>query len=210
MKVYLSNYRDHWLSPYKIMEKVIFWREIDYDEPFIEKCNTILEPVCNVLKSVLDTIHPRVNYVKIDRYDTWSLDSTLSQIIVPMLKQLKASKHGAPYVDDKDVPKELRSTSAPPKENSWDTDDNHFKRWDWVLGEMIWAFEQCVPDNDWEAQYFSGESDIQWVKKENGMSEMVKGPKDTRKFDAKGYTAHEKRIVNGTTLFGKYYKGLWD
>jgi hypothetical protein len=33
MKVYLSNYHNHWISPYTIMEKIVFWREIDYDSP---------------------------------------------------------------------------------------------------------------------------------------------------------------------------------
>jgi len=37
MKVYFSNYRNHWISPYTILEKIFFWREIDYDEPIIEK-----------------------------------------------------------------------------------------------------------------------------------------------------------------------------
>ncbi len=44
------------------------------------------------------------------------MDYTLSHIVVPMLKQLKETKHGAPFVDDEDVPEELKSTSAPPKE----------------------------------------------------------------------------------------------
>jgi hypothetical protein len=74
-----------------------------------------------------------------------------------MLKQLNKVKHGAPIVDDEDVPEELRSTSAPPKEDIWDTDANHFKRWDWVMNEMIWAFEYKLKDTDlddidiWEA-----------------------------------------------------------
>jgi hypothetical protein len=54
------------------------------------------------------------------------MDHTLSHIVLPMLKQLKKDKHGSPLVDDEDVPEELRSTSAPAKENDWDIDDNHF------------------------------------------------------------------------------------
>ena len=45
----------------------------------------------------------RTVYVKIDKYDTWSMDHTLSLIIVPMLKQLKATQHGSPNVDDEDL-----------------------------------------------------------------------------------------------------------
>ena len=27
MKVYINKYRNHWLSPYSIMEKVLFWKK---------------------------------------------------------------------------------------------------------------------------------------------------------------------------------------
>ena len=91
--------------------------------------------------------------IRIDRWDTWSMDHTLAHIVLPMLVQLKETKHGSPFVDDEDVPEELRSTSAPPKENDYDTDDNHHKRWDWVMDEMIWAFEQ-KQDDDWESAYY--------------------------------------------------------
>lgn len=210
MKVYFNGYKNHWISPYTVMEKIIFWREIDYDEPMISRCNKILEPISYGLQKVLDVIDPTIRYVKIDRYDTWGMDTTLSIIIVPMLKQLQKDKHGAPHTDDEDVPEELKSTSAPKPENDWDSDDNLFKRWDWILAEMIWAFEQSLPDNDWEAQFYTGESDIQWVKKENGNSEMVKGPNDTRKWDKEGYKAHSERMQRGTKLFGRYYRNLWD
>ena len=153
MKVYLSKYRYHWISPYTVLEKVFFWREIEYDEPIIDKWSDRLTPICQGIQKVLDFIHPKINYVKIDRWDTWSMDYTLSHIIVPMLKQLKETKHGSPFVDDEDVPEELKSTSAPPKENDWDTDENHFKRWDWALNEMIWAFEQNLDDKS-EEKFF--------------------------------------------------------
>ena len=157
MKVYISKYRDHWVSPYDILEKVFFWREIDYDEPKLTKWADRLRPVCEGVQSFLDRIHPRITYVKIDKWDTWSMDHTLALVILPMLKQLHADKHGAPNVDDEDVPEELKSTSAPPKESVWETDANHFKRWDYILDEMVWAFEYKLKDTDlddmdiWEA-----------------------------------------------------------
>lgn len=82
--------------------------------------------------------------VRIDAYDVWNMDHTLALIILPMLKQLKESKMGAPFVDDEDVPEELKTTTASPKENEWDTDENWFKRWDFVLDEMIFAFSYHV------------------------------------------------------------------
>ena len=45
--------------------------------------------------------------VQIDKWDTWNMDCTLAHIIHPMLVQLKATKHGAPNVDDCDVIKFL-------------------------------------------------------------------------------------------------------
>lgn len=219
MKIYLSKYRNHWLSPYKILEKVFFWREIDYDEPIIDKLANIMNPACRAWQKFLDFVHPEIKYVKIDRYDTWNMDSTLGLIALPMLKQLQATKQGSPFVDDEDVPEELKSTSAPAKENEWDTDENHFKRWDYVLGEMIFAFEHKL-NRDWEDAYRKGEHDILWVpvdkdgnvvpKGEHKFYQMEKGPKDTYECDYDGMQIVEQRIQNGFRLFGKYYQGLWD
>lgn len=215
MKIYINNYRNHWLSPYTILEKVFFWREIDFDEPVIEKWSERLTPICQALQKFLDVVHPKINYVKIDRWDTWSMDHTLAYIILPMLKQLKETKHGAPFVDDEDVPEELKSTSAPPKENEYDVDANHFKRWDWVLDEMIFAFE-CEIDDSWENAYHSGNIDHKTVPckwDESGKPTLYtfeEGPNHTYKCDYDGMKVVQDRIQNGFRLFGKYYQNLWD
>jgi hypothetical protein len=111
-------------------------------------------------------------------------------------------------VDDDDVPEELRSTSAPPVEDH-DVDENHHKRWDWVMGEMIFAFESKL-DDDWEKKFESGEADLQWKKLDDGMSQMIHGPNHTRTYDEEGRKKYHDRIKNGFRLFGKYYEGLWD
>ena len=223
MKVYISGYRNHWLSPYHILEFVCFWEknnDVFYnleDKPNApyEKWVNFLDPICKAMAKVMDVIHPKVDYVKIDYWDTWSMDHTLGQIALPMLKQLKDKKHGSPCVDDEDVPEELKSTSAPAKENEWDVDDNHFKRWDWVMDEMIFAFEHHI-NKEWEEAYRSGEFDhksvaCEWY--ENGKPKMFRleeGPKHTYKADYEGMRVVEDRIKNGFRLFGKYYQGLWD
>lgn len=222
MKIYFSNYRNHWLSPYTILEKVLFWKDwdnIDYDEPWVEKWSDRLQPLCLGLQKFLDFVHPEIRYVKIDRYDTWSMDHTLGRIALPMLKQLQATKHGAPMVDDEDVPEELKSTSAPTKKDQYDVDDNHFKRWDYVMNEMIFAFEHRL-DDSWQDEFRSGNIDLVWKpvdkdgnevpKKEAKYFEMGHGPKDTYKCDYDGIRKVEERIQNGFRLFGKYYQGLWD
>ena len=214
MKVYKSNYRHHWISPYIILEKVFFWREIDYDEPLIEKWSNRLLPFSKTYQAVMDFIHPKIDYVKIDRYDTWSMDHTLADIILPMLKQLNTEKHGAPHVDDEDVPMELQSWVSPSKDE-YDTDGHHFARWDYVLNEMIFAFD-CKVDDSWSDKFSSGEFDkktvaCQWD--ENGKATMyqwIDGPNHTYKCDFDGMQEVQKRITNGFRLFGKYYEALWD
>ena len=223
MKIYKSGYRNHWVSPYTILKAVCFWEKDDdvfynhEDKPGHKYDRWVdrLEPFCKAWMKFLDFVHPKINYVKIDRYDTWSMDHTLADIILPMLKQLKDSKHGAPHVDDVDVPEYLRSTSAPPKENEWDTDDNHFKRWDWVLAEMIFAFE-CKVDDSWQEAFSSGEFDQKTVACEwdaNGKAKMYKwedGPNHTYTCEYEGMKVVEERIQNGFRLFGRYYQNLWD
>jgi hypothetical protein len=117
------------------------------------------------------------------------------------------------------VPEELKSTSAPPKENEWDTDDNHHKRWDWALDEMIFAFEHKL-DDSWQDAYRSGTHDMLWVpvdvngnevpKGEHKYYQMKDGPNNTYKCDYDGIKLVETRIQNGFRLFGKYYQALWD
>ena len=200
MKVYIGGYRNHWISPYTILEKVFFWREIDYNEPIIDRWSDRLTPLCKAWQKFLDFVHPEINYVKIDRYDTWSMDYTLSKIVLPMLKQLKETKHGSPNTDDEDVPEHLRSINSK-KESEYDTDENHFARWDWILDEMIWAFEQNVDHNS-EDQFF----DHSAVDEKAGISEQI----SKIKIDRVGLDAHTERKANGYRLFGKYYQGLWD
>jgi hypothetical protein len=225
MKVYLSGYRSHWISPYTVMEYIFFWTDWskcgrnkgviadeDYvDHPiWVEKSTKYIKPICGVIQSVLDFIHPPIKYVKIDKYDTWSMDHTLAYIILPMLKQLKEETHGSPWIDDEDVPAELRSGKknrkfkSNPDVQALDIEDDALihKRWAWVLDEMIWAFEQKVID-DPEDQFFdySGTDD----KKMPWDSEYV-GPK----VDWDGLNAHNERKRNAFRLFGKYYENLWD
>jgi hypothetical protein len=213
MKVYLSNYRNHWLSPYTILKTICFWEKDEdriynlneeVDNPYVKWVN-FLNPICGAWQKFLDFIHPRFNYVKIDRWDTWSMDHTLAHIIHPMLVQLQKDKHGAPYTEDSDVPEYLRSYMAQPKENEWDTDSLHFMRWDWILNEMIWAFEQELKDDD-ESQFFDdsecGDEKFPWNKDGQYVSKL--------KFDKEGLEAHQKRKANGFRLFGCYYKNLWD
>jgi hypothetical protein len=105
----------------------------------------------------------------------------------------------------------LRSTVSPP-EKEYHVDGKYSERWDWVLGEMIFAFESKV-DNTWEDQFYSGESDIKFVPVDvDGTTsyELQSGPNDTFKVDTEGRNAYTARIQRGFILFGRYYQNLWD
>jgi hypothetical protein len=172
-------------------------KEQSWFENLIEKLEDLIQTCYTPINYFLDKRKQKIK-VRIDKWDTWSMDHTLAHIIVPMLKQLKETKYGAPWVDDSDVPEELKSTSAPPKENEYDTDGNYFKRWDWVLDEIIWAFDQKCRD-DWESDNFKYEDDPTATF---GVK-LIWEDRDGRK-------AHQERMRNGFRLFGKYYENLWD
>ena len=226
MKIYISNYRNHWISPYTIIEYVFFWTDwskcgrnkgVIADEDYVNHPKWVdrwadrIGLISTAIRVVLDFVHPRIQYVKIDRWDTWSMDHTLAHIILPMLKQLDKEKHGAPYTNDEDVPEYLRSHMAQPKENEWDTDSLHFMRWDWILAEIIWAFEQELKDDD-EADFY----DYSAYEKSDGKTNFDQFFKDISdgvkrtKVDDEGLKAHQERKANGFRLFGKYYQNLWD
>jgi hypothetical protein len=218
MKIYIGKPRDNWVSPYRICEKVCFWREIDYDEPWVKFSAKLLAPFCEAWQKFLNVVHPKIDYIKIDRWDTWSMDSTLSPIILPMLKQLKKDKHGAPYVDDADVPPKLRSKPLPVKPSNLskspdvhkindNLDSKFFKRWDYVIDEMIWTFEQlCDWDNDGKFYtHITKTKDWDWENEES-INKSIRNIK----VDKVGLKKHHDRIDNGLRLFGKYYRALWD
>lgn len=219
MKVYMGPYY-HWFQPARWYKQWVLWfhglgDKADWEnipdasekyEDLIEKLHK--DPIYDSLLAIerrVDSVFKRKVSVKIDHYDVWGMDATLAKIILPMLKLLREKKQGAPFVDDDDVPPELQSTAAPPVEE-WETDDNHFKRWDWVMDEMIWAFEQIL-DDDADSQFHS-DIDPAKPRLEPGISfdeSMRRG-----KFDKDAYMAWQHRKTHGLTLFGKYFQSLWD
>lgn len=119
--------------------------------------------------------------VKIHKYDTWNMDMTLAFVILPMLQQLKRTKHGSPYIDNADVPENLRL------DDNSNQDDAYWRsfhaRWDYVIDEMIFGFSQLVCGND-------------------GI--------DYNDFQSEDYKKNQARLANSFMLFGKYYQSLWD
>jgi hypothetical protein len=141
-------------------------------------------------------------YVHIDNYDVWNMDDTLRLIIAPMFVKLKQVKHGSGYIDDEDVPDELKSTAPGARDGcaDWDSDHNLHKRYDWLLDEMIWAFT-----TDHEA---AKEPYYNWsaVNKSDSIDKQVK----SLKVDREAVKAYDARLQKAYCLFGKYYQTFWD
>ena len=80
MKVYISNYRNHWISPYTVLDWIFFWTDwsrcsrwtleqrladeqrensewVDHPE-WTDRWADRLEPISRFVNRVLDRIHP--------------------------------------------------------------------------------------------------------------------------------------------------------
>lgn len=239
MKVYIGPHRNSWVSTQGVFR---WW--IEYNHPGktyyeveeedytawdkrIEKVldkfyDWVLEPLNNHLFSKLE----RKVKVRIDPYDTWGMDHTLAYIVLPMLKQLKATKHGSPYVDQEDLPEELRLTEREKKvfdDAHWDKSVNateeeieaaskkFFSQFDWMLDQMIWSFEQ-EHDEDEHKHYYDpylpdeplevSESNFDW--------ETPEWRRKMGKYNSEKQKAYAAKKQLGFTLFGKYFQSLWD
>ena len=224
MRVKIGPYPTWW-GPYQIADALCWWAKAVTDEYGIKSKPNWVHDFGTWLAENSDGSDSWITrtcqwiqdhrkrhvYVKIDSYDVWGADHTLSLIALPLLEKLKQTKHGSPNVDDEDVPAGLglRSTEAPPKENSWDTDDNWHDRWAWVLDEIIWAHRQEVHgDPDSEACWTHDVPDANWPfpSTKTGIERML----GNLHCDDVALAKFTARKQNGFRLFGKYYQSLWD
>lgn len=202
MKVYIGPYRSWWTSDihYHYMSRKYGsdWNNNHNKfEHLLERLEDAIQWVYNkTINKIFDRWPNQKVRVRIDKYDTWSVDETLAQIISPMLKALKQKKHGVPTVDESDVPESLRTRKAPSKMIPLVHDKvvNLEAQWNWVLDEMVWAFEQKSRQDGWDMDFH------------------IEGGDDGTLgiWDWDGMKAHQDRMTNGFRLFGKYYECLWD
>lgn len=200
MKIYIGPYRNRWTCQlhYNYMNKKYGYQWEDNHngfERFLEKVEDVIQTVLNAtVNQIADRLGPQKRKIHIDRWDTWSMDSTLALIVVPMLKQLRNTKHGCPIVDLEDVPEDMR------QEDTDENIDHMLARWNWILDEMIFAFEKS--QYDWATDDFCT---ITHVEKSE---EHPFGVKVER--DVESIKTTNARIQNGRMLFAKYYEALWD
>ena len=241
MKVYIGPYPNYW-GPYQIADAIFFWHEKypkdglenRWDYKLHDKFAEFLahgfgDENHNTLfyRFLLwvDTKRKRKMKIRIDSYDTWNMDSTLSPIILPMLKQLKETKHGSGMIDLEDVPEHLRCIDNSEdwcwqqttfdfytEENTQKLDIDLHTRYDWVLDEMIWAFQQLCLEDHGEDQFWKKrpEIDFKTYPEDEGQLTVPIRWKEEGECDYDALKKHWERIDNGLRLFGKYYRTLWD
>jgi len=230
MLVKIGPYVDY-IGPYQIAEKLLFWipkydenydTTIAYDK-YVNRLGEMLAstPLDTICQWINSRQHRKIK-VKIHDYDTWSMDSTLALIVPPMLKQLKEIKHGSAFVALEDVPEYLRYTDNPEYETSqlafdfYNAEDcvkidcDFHTRWDWVLNEMIYAFEMILDDDNWMESYKTQTPMTEEEKKQQSRLDKLLYKDVKVEYDLDAIREVEKRISNGFRLFGTYYRSLWD
>jgi len=211
MKVYIGKHTPWWYcrihDNYMIKKYGYDWNDsTTFFEKFLEKVEDAVNSFYQHTFNRYFGSKKRNIKVKVHDYDVWSLDNTLAHIILPALRTLKENKHGTPSTDREDAPADPiydDDTNA----EEWDRSFSD-KRWEYVINEMIHAFE-CEVNDGWEDQFYVGNIDMRWKKVENDLNEMYTGPDHTHKFLRDEYDKAWGRRKNGLRLFAKYYHNLW-
>jgi len=186
--------------PRDLIPAVSWWSAYNYSKNKSKIVVKALDLLIDVARPINKLFRrPQKVKIKYHYYDTWSLDHTLALIIVPGLKQLKATNHGYGHVDDEDLPTVcLKDASGE-------------ERWEWLMDEMIWAFEQHGDEDDTD-QYHQNRDQLEMVFTDGkAIFNNQKDPSKPAYFrDDEGIKKYHERKANGRRLFAKYYESLWD
>lgn len=144
MKIYIGPYKDY----YSVHSFLYYLEKIGVSEDRIVSIYSKFKHtwLCNKLDSILEIFNrDRKIKIRIDNYDVWNMDHTLSHIILPMLIKLRDSNIGMINVSDEDVPEEYRSYNCAYNEYGSDNllDDRH----EWLMNELIWTFKSINMKN---------------------------------------------------------------
>lgn len=120
--------------------------------------------------------------IRIDAYDTWSMDHTLALLVVPMLRQLREQQHGIPGMFSPSHSNEINQLQFPFMDEDYDDAfARGVARWEATMDKMIWSFEQIIDDNMSAPEGYAGSDQD-----------------------------YHRAIQEGLDLFAKYYRNLWD
>lgn len=218
MKVYIGPYLSWW-GPYQIADLL---QHVGVSE---DRCHDIGKWLSETwVNTVCQWIHDkreRKVKIRIDRYDSWSADSTLALIAAPLLKQLKETNHGIPggliECDEFDLEKtrfynkvmnyDFEGGDKRTEEERRADGEKCEKIWHEIQDEIIFALT-ALNDPDGESQFYS--KDFGMVLGETDKATKSAPVHFTGTVDREGLDAYHKRINNGLVLFGRYFQNLWD
>jgi hypothetical protein len=131
--------------------------------------------------------NPAKNFVKIDSWDTYNLDSSLAKIISKSIEKLIEDIEGYPTLvsQEANAPEGLEGVDL----------------WKWILNEMLFAMNEVAEGKPGHDKFF----DHSCVDNRASLNEQV----SQIKVDEEGLKAYEARVQNGCELLGKYFQSLW-
>ena len=225
MKIKIKPY-PKWRTTLKLEE--FLEEKLNIPENYSEKLCVPIQFILNIINSI-DEYLKRKNTIKIHNYDTWSMDKTLSLIVLPMLLQLKRTKHGSPEVDDEDLPELLQYTPEElEKIKNQEDVQKYWDRWDYIIDRMIYSFDYLANDRETEkreefitikndalfekfGEKANTSLDVMLIQEKNGINfiDQLNGSQYYSR-DYEKLKEHEDYVDEGFKLFGKYYRNLWD
>lgn len=111
----------------------------------------------NRARTLINHLEAKRVTVRVDSYDLHNLDGTLAQVIAPALRKFRSKLNTAPFVEYEDVPENLRpknpQKSLDDYKKDGTVDELYFKRWEWVLDEMIFAFDSYKNEDIFEHDF---------------------------------------------------------
>ena len=195
MKVKIGPYLNWW-GPYQIFK---LFTKLGFSEDTTDRWAKDC-PIwfANLCQWVHDR-RKRTIKIKLDKYDTWSMDSTLALIIIPMLKQLQRDRHGIP---------------GAMFENDQMTEGDYYKaaeeKWDNIVRHMIWSFEQILEEEHDAFVIIEGKLDLDKYPEDEGKDRIPLRWEREYEMRWDAFHAYHGRIQEGLDLFGKHYRSLWD
>lgn len=203
MLVYIGNYKDTRKLLNKLIKLVLTKPMLDKFEKFTHKLHDNGKPFLFETFFVHKNVSQPTVFVKVNDHDTWSADWSLSNIILPVLVELKKRKTGLPMVDLEDIPEDIRVDLTGLSQDSDEFYKALEKHWEWAIDEMIWAMTQ-IKTNEEDSPFFKF-----WEKREHLLNSEVEQEVEYPAELSDLEKQYADRITRGTTLFGKYFRSLW-
>ena len=156
--------------------------------------------------------------VRIDRWDVWSMEHTLSLIILPCLKLFRSNMHGYPgcFIEPECASGEVSPHTKPVVSPDDEQEEPGFIKWKAILDKMIWSFEEIANFGLNEPPF---PDKIEEIKEEHvtGLGKGMPYTRTTTTYEEGAVEAwkvlakaYQDKVNDGLKLFGEYYQHLWD